>query len=469
MNTSKSRQSHLVKLKQPTEDKIARVIKMVARLDHSVSVPSWGTLFRFEPNSPLGKAQINVANIYGVPFAYPSTNGTTVLNVMALLCLSNPGDTVLIQRDSHVSVLAPIIHAGLRPVYVTPRYSPNLGVTMGVTATELRQALDDHPEVKVVFLTYPNYFGIATDIVALAEVAATKKIPLIVDSAHASHWAFHPKFPLRAEQAGANIVTYSTHKTCPALGQGSLALFNDESLIPRLYEVVNNLGFVSTSFSSVILTSLFNGVGLLYENGEAILSELMEMADWARYQINLIQGLHSFGSEEFQPGFSGFDPLRLTVDVSGIGFTGYQIEDLLIDEYGYYPEMATLQNVLFLITTGIGWVEIKRLVKLLRKIVENPRASNRLPTIPQPNLPRQIKLPRVAFYCRNRQTLDVNDSIGRVSAETISAYPPGSAVIVAGEEITEEVVEYLKAVRVSGGVLKGATDKEFNKIQVLSE
>jgi len=467
MKTNKIQTTKKYKLKRPREDKISQMLKQIARLDHSVSVPTWGTLFRFEPTSPLGQAQANVAEIYGVPFAYPSTNGTTTLNVMALLCVVSPGDTVLVQRDSHVSVLAPIIHAGLRPVYVTPRFSEKLGVTMGVTASELRQELDQHPEIKVVFLTYPNYFGIATDIAALAEVTAQRGIPLIVDSAHGSHWAFHSSFPIRAEQVGAQIVTYSNHKTCPTLGQGSLALFNDEQLIPRLYEVVNNLGFVSTSFSSVILTSLFNGIDLLNTEGDTLLGQRLEMANWARNQINEIDGLHTFGLEEAEPGFLGFDPLRLTVDVSGIGYTGYQIEDILIKKHGYYPEMGTLQNVLFLITTGIRWKEIRQLVEFLRQIACNPRSQKRLPDMTRPGLPCQILLPRDAFYFRNRRTMQVDEAAGYVSGETISAYPPGSAVIVAGEQITPEIVSYLKTVHRVGGVLKGASDGNFRTIQIL--
>ena len=129
--------------------------------------------------------------------------------------------------------------------------------------------------------------------------------------------------------------------------------------------------------------------------------------------------------------------------------------------------MGTLQNVLFLITMGIGWAEIKKLVELLRQIANNPRPSNQYPNIAQPTLPRQVLLPRDAFYCQKRRVIAVEDAIGHVSAETISAYPPGSAVIVAGEEISQEVVEYLKAVRRFGGVLKGASDGDFNAIPVL--
>lgn len=455
------------KIKRIQKWKFLKPLKQVARLDHSISVPSFGTLFRYEPDSPLGKAQDNAAAIFGTPFAYPSTNGTTPLNVIALLTLAYPGDTILIQRDSHVSLLAPMIHAGLRPVFITPRYSYKLGVTLGITGEELIRELDHHPETRVVFLTYPNYFGIATDISDLARITMERGIPLAVDSAHGSHWAFHSGFPIRAEQVGAKIVTYSTHKTCLALGQGSIALFNDTTLIPRLYEVVNNLGFVSTSFSSIILTGLFNGIYVLSEYGETILSERLEMAEWARQEINKIEGLHSFGLEEAQPGFIKFDPLRLTVDVSGIGLTGYEIEDLLIKQYGFYPEMGTLQNVLFLITPGIEWKVIKKMVKLLHKIAYSSHPLRQPLNLRSPDLPRQALTPRDAFYCRKRKIIPTQESVGTISGETISAYPPGSAVIVAGEVISQYVVDYLKKIKEYGGVLKGASDYSFNSIQIL--
>ncbi len=467
MDTVRPRISRSAKLKHFPHDRTVRLLRQVARLDHSVSVPTIGSVFRFEPDSPIGKAQAHAAEIYGVPFAYPSTNGTTSLNVMALLSLANPGDTVLVQRDSHVSVLAPIIHAGLHPIYVTPHYSQKLGVTMGVTVDELRAELDRHPEVREVFLTYPNYFGIATDIASLAQLTADRKVPLIVDSAHGAHWVFHPDFPRRAEQAGAEIVTYSTHKTCRALGQGSLALLNDESLIPRLYEVVNNLGFVSTSFSTVILTALFSELDSLHKNGKSLLGERLAMAEWARHEINKIDGLHSFGLEESQPGFLNLDPLRLTVDVSGLGITGYQVEEFLIKNHSYYAEMCTLQNVLFLVTFGISWIEIKRLVKLLQQISSVQQNPRRFPSLAQPALPGQVLSPRDAFYCRKRRKVSVQEAIGHVSAESISAYPPGSAVIVVGEEVSEEIVVYLKAIQAFGGRLKGASDASFNNMEIL--
>jgi len=446
---------------------VVRDFERIARYDHSVSVPELGSLFHFDPDKPLGKDQQHLAEVYGVPFAWPSTNGTTTINVMALMAVTWPGDVVLCQRDSHISVFAPMIHLGLRPLYLSPPYSSQLGINFGVTPQQLRQTLDQHPGVRAVFLTYPNYFGVATDIQACARVVQERGIPLIVDSAHGAYFRFHPALPLAAEETGATIVTQSTHKTCIALSQGSLALFNDEQVFNRFYEVVNQLGFVSTSFSYVILQSIMLAVLQLELQGEALLGRAIEVCEWVRAEINRIDRLHSFGQEQAQEGFVAFDPLRVTVDVSQLGLTGFAVEDMLIRDCRIYPEMATLKNVLFLFTLADDWSTGRRVVEALRAIARRPRGYQYVPDLPLPQVPRQLFLPRDAFYSQYRRRVSVKEAIGLPSAETIATYPPGSAIIVAGEEITYEIVEFLQAVKGYGGVLKGASDPDFATIQVL--
>ena len=452
----------------PWLETLERDFREIARYDHSVAVPNLGTLFRYDPNTAIGQAQRHLAEIYGVPFAYPSTNGTSMLNVLALMSVVQPGDTVLIQRDSHVSVFAPMIHLGLKPVYVAPRYLRDLGVPLGITPAQLRQSLEDHPDVRAIFLTYPNYFGIATDLRGCAAVAQEFGVPLVVDAAHGAHLAFHPALPTPAERTGAAIVTQSTHKTCGALGQSSVALFNDPALVDRFYEMVNHLGFVSTSFSSVILMTLFQSVHALAERGHEAIAERLAMAAWARAEINAIDGLRCFGAEAYQEGFVGFDPLRITVNVAQLGCTGFAVEHALY-EFGHYAEFATLDNILFILTFGTEWEEIEHLVASLRKIAARPRIVRPATALPFPAQPRQAADPREVFFSRHRRRLPPDVAVGKIAAETIATYPPGAAVIVAGEEVTEEVVAFLRAVRGDGGVLKGASDPDLTTMLVLGD
>lgn len=440
----------------------------VARFDHSVSVPELGSLFHFETDKALGQMQQGVAEICQASFAYLTTNGTTSLNVMALLAITRPGDTVLCQRDSHVSVFAPMIHAGLRPVYVEPVYETRLGLPLGITPGRLQRALKENPDVRAVFLTYPNYFGIAADIYACADVVARRQLPLIIDSAHGTHFCFHPDLPLPAQATSAAIVTQSIHKTCAALSQGSLALFNGEAPVSRFYEVVNSLGFVSTSFSYVILASVVMAVLQLYEQGQPLLERAMQTAEETRQAINRIDGLFSFGREALQPGFCGFDPLRITVDVSGLGLTGFAVEEQLIRQFRIYPEMATLRHVLFLLTMADDAERGRQIVTALQQLAGQKSRAELPPALPIPATPPQAVPPRPAFYHPHKRRVPVYDSIGAVSAETIACYPPGSAIVVAGEQLTQEVIAFLDETRQRGGTLKGASDASFETIQVLA-
>jgi arginine decarboxylase len=452
----------------PWMERVEHDFRAIARYDHLVAVPNLGTLFRYDPETAIGRAQRHLAEIYGVPFAYPSTNGTSMLNVLALMTVAQPGDTVLIQRDSHVSVFAPLIHLGLRPMYAVPRYLRDLGVPLGITPTQLRQSLEANSEVRAIFLTYPNYFGIATDIHGCAAVAREFGIPLVVDAAHGAHLAFHPALPTPAERTSAAIVTQSTHKTCGALGQSSAALFNEPALIDRFYEMVNHLGFVSTSFSSIILMTLFQSVRALAERGGDAITERLAMAEWARREINALDGLRCFGAEAYQEGFIGFDPLRITINVAQLGCTGFAVERAL-HELGHYPEFATLDNILILLTLGTGWDEIEHLVAALRDIAARPRAVRPARSRAFPAQPRQAVDPRAVFFSTHRRRLPADEAVGKIAAETIATYPPGAAVIVAGEEVTEEVVGFLRAVRRDGGVLKGASDPDLATMLVLGD
>ncbi len=72
-----------------------------------------------------------------------------------------------------------------------------------------------------------------------------------------------------------------------------------------------------------------------------------------------------------------------------------------------------------------------------------------MPDLPLPKVPRQLFLPRDVFFSRHRRRLPVKEAI------------------VAGEEITYEIVEFLQTVKAYGGVLKGASDPGLETIEVM--
>ena len=63
--------------------------------------------------------------------------------------------------------------------------------------------------------------------------------------------------------------------------------------------------------------------------------------------------------------------------------------------------------------------------------------------------------------------MPVDDSVGRISCESIAGYPPGVPALLPGERVTAEVIAYLRELTTAGARLHGAADPTFATIRVL--
>jgi arginine decarboxylase len=87
----------------------------------------------------------------------------------------------------------------------------------------------------------------------------------------------------------------------------------------------------------------------------------------------------------------------------------------------------------------------------MMRISREKRAPRRLYRTPDiPGFTELVYLPRDAYYCGGELVplLDENDQpnaqlIGRICADQIVPYPPGIPVLVPGQLITDNIVEYL--------------------------
>jgi len=435
------------------------------RLDYTTA-HILGSLFDRDSDKPLHRLKRRLADAYGARWCFPSTNGTTILNILALLSACPVGGRVLVNRDAHSSVTAALIHGGFEPVYLAPEYDRELGLSTGPALGRFDELLG-RERVDCVFVTSPNYFGIVGDIAGIIERAHARAIPVVVDAAHAPHFHFCSALPVGAEDLGADLVAQSTHKVATALSQGSLLLLNNPVFIDALYEHVNELGFVSTSFSYPILASLELGVQQLVDEGEDIWRRTVERAERFRRELQVFSNITCFGRERISSaGFHDMDSTRITLDVSRTSLTGFDVERRLNREW-IYPEMATLRHLLFLLTPGTTESDLERLFASLAQIdrAGHGRPARSFP--PPPPIPRMAVIPRTAKYSPKR-AVALREAVGRVSGETISAYPPGAPVVAAGEIVSCEVIEYLRCLKSSGAALRGAADDQFETLRVLS-
>ena len=442
-----------------------RLLQGAFELDQSTSVGHLGSLFQWQGDKPVQQLKQQLADAYGTLWSFPSTHGTTILNTLALLSACPPGGRVLVNRDAHSSVTAALIHGELHPVYLVPDYDKELGVSLAPTPADLGAMLE-RERVDCIFLTSPNYFGIVGEIDALVAEAHQRGLPVVVDAAHAPHFRFCDLLPRGAEEVGADLVTQSTHKMATALSQGSLLLINSHHLVEALYEHVNDLGLVSTSFSYPILASIELAVRQLVDDGQRIWSDAVHRAEVLRRACRQIAGVQCFGGERSGTrGFARLDTTRVTLHVAGTGHTGLEIERQLNQRH-IYPEMATIDHLLFLVTPGTNDADIRALVDALTDILRIPLRASRPAAPVTPPLPVMATIPRRAKFSPKRR-IDMSAAVGKISGETIAAYPPGSPVIVAGEVVSYEVLEYLGCLRSHGAPLKGASDPSLRTLKVL--
>ncbi|HEX5166761.1 MAG TPA: hypothetical protein VFV93_15255, partial [Thermomicrobiales bacterium] len=74
--------------------------------------------------------------------------------------------------------------------------------------------------------------------------------------------------------------------------------------------------------------------------------------------------------------------------------------------------------------------------------------------------------PRQAFTAP-AEVVPVAQAAGRVSAESITPYPPGIPLVAPGERLTPDVIDYLRAGIEEGMYVSGLADASFATVRVV--
>lgn len=419
------------------------------------------------PRGVIAEAEALAAEAYGADHAFFLVNGTTSGIQAMIMAVCEPGDKIIIPRNAHKSAIGGLITSGARPVYIEPEMNQDFGISMGVTPEKVAWALHQHPEAKAVFIINPNYYGTASDLVEIVEVAHAFNVPVVVDEAHGAHLKFHRKLPISAMEAGADLAASSTHKLVGSLTQSSMLFLKEGLISPKKVKAVLNLT-QTTSPSYILLTSLDLARKQIATRGEALLDRTLELAEWVRTEFKAIEGLKLFGEHLIgEPGCFDFDPTKVTINVQGLGMSGYEMEYILRSEFKLQVELSDLYNVIFLITIGDDWESVSYLVDSVKAIAARRTLKNVIKMCPPvPEIPVMSVSPREAFYSPTR-VVDLQEAAGEISAEPIMAYPPGIPLLCPGEIITQEIIDYVNILKQENADLQGTEDPDISRIKVL--
>jgi len=150
--------------------------------------------------------------------------------------------------------------------------------------------------------------------------------------------------------SGADLSIGSVHKTLNGLLQTSVLSHSGERIDSTRLSLVFELT-QSTSASSLLLSSIDAARHEFQEHGEEVLGRAIDLALDLRARIGALPGLALMGEEVLgSPGARYLDPTHVTIDVLGLGLTGFQAADWLRERYGIHMELADHRRVMALIT-----------------------------------------------------------------------------------------------------------------------
>jgi arginine decarboxylase len=423
------------------------------------------------PTGIIHTAQELAADVFGAEQTWFLVNGSTAGVMAAIMATCREGDKIILPRNVHQSAIAGVIHAGAMPIFIQPEYDQELDIAHCITPEAVKIALEMHPNTKAVLMVSPTYYGVVGDIAAIAAIAHSYGIPLLVDEAHGAHLGFHSDLPPRALSLGADLAVQSTHKLLGAMTQAAMLHVRgnllDRGRVSQALRLVQ-----STSPSYLLLASLDAARQQMARLGKELMARTLDLASTARKKISQIEGLSILGRDLVtSPGFQDLDLTRLTVNVTDLNLTGYGADEILHDRLGVTAELPSLRHLTFIISLGNTAEDIERLIDGFANLARYHRGNKalELPAIDLPDLEINTPTitPRQAYFAPTK-TLPIAAAIWEISSEFVCPYPPGIPVLIPGEVITPTAIEYLQAVLAAGGEITGCRDSNLHSIEVYS-
>ncbi len=436
--------------------------------DLSVSVPMLDSLM--EPKGVIAEAQAMAAKAFGARRTYFATNGTSTANKVIFQTLLAPGEKLILDRNCHKSVHHGVVLSGAHPVYLDSALNRKYGLYGPVPKKVLLDAIKKHPDAQALILTSCTYDGLRYELRPIVEAAHARGIKVIIDEAWYGFARFHPEFRPTALEAGADYATQSTHKVLSAFSQASMIHVNDPGFREHLFRENFNM-HTSTSPQYGLIASLDVARKQAVMEGYKLLTRTLELAKEVKQLINSTRVFRVLELEDLLPEkvkHDGIrlDPTKVTIDISGCGYTVEDLQKELFERYNIQVEKSTFNTLTLLLTIGTTRSKVSRLYDALMRIARENRAPRRLVQTPEiPSFTRLRYLPRDAYYCGGELVPVFDDRervnkklASRICADQIVPYPPGIPVLVPGQLITSQIIDYL------GGLLHSHKRMEMHGI-----
>jgi lysine decarboxylase len=164
----------------------------------------------------------------------------------------------------------------------------------------------------------------------------------------------------------------------------------------------------------------------------------------------------------------GMDPFKVTMWLPRAGVDGVALGARLT-ELGHSPESADHDTVVMTVTLADDNAFLAGMADIVISLIDALRGEPRPPAAAAVWSvdPEVVVTPREAFFARRRR-IPLAESVGEVSAEQFTPYPPGVPLLAPGERITAEVVTAIAAAGRVGRVAY-SSDRSLTTIEVVDD
>ncbi len=421
-----------------------------------------GTDNLHEPTGCIAAAQKEAARAFGARETFFHVNGSTGAMLTALFAVCRRGDTILVNENAHACVLSAATLLDLTVVFYPEEPIESFHIMGSASIAGAEKTAKLYQNASAIVMTSPNYYGVGSDVSAMAKLAHRYDMCLIVDEAHGAHFSFSTLLPASAILCGADLVVQSAHKTLCAPTQSALLHRGSERVSHAALQEAMDL-LISSSPSYILMAYMDLAREQAEKHGEKLYAHLIEKIKKWEDKVEAETAIWFLKFSPEQPFMFYHDPTRVVAHVGAYAVTGRDVERTLQKE-GIFAEMADEENVVFIVTMANDSEDLSKLFSSLLRLAKTWKLrENKAEEFPK-DLHR-VRVCRPAIV-RNQpfESLPLEKAVGHIAKRTVSIYPPHVPIVTAGEVIDEAAIYSMRHAQEKGLTLMGLCQ---GKIDVL--
>lgn len=418
------------------------------------------------PEGIIKESLDKLSKFYKSKKSYFLVNGSTSGNLAMIFSCFDEGDKIIVERNCHRSIFNGIVLRKLRPVYIKNEVIKKYNAPMSIDVEHFLSLINKNKDAKGIILTYPNYYGICTNLQLIVNEAKKYNMKILVDSAHGAHFGICEELPESALTLGADMVVMSSHKTLPSFTQTAFLHVgsNSEINIEKVDFYVST--FLSTSPSYMLMCSMDYGRYFLEEYGREAYKDLINRANKYRGLINELNWVHVLEEKDIineaicKSNYPILDLSRFVINVNE-GLSAHKLYNYL-RKNKIQAEMSDGSNVILIFSPFNYEEDFKLLYDVLSNCKKDEIREQAI-RIREVYIPEAKLLPYEASE-RKRVELIIDKALGKICALAVVPYPPGVPILNPGEIIDKNSLSVIKYYLENGVLILGINN---NKITVI--